>query len=72
MTFKEFLKKFNYDTISKIPLYNLLELFYDEGYKQGWKNGVKASPISDIWNDEEDGVWEKLYNKQKDESNKKA
>lgn len=60
MNFQEFFKTVDLDNQSL----DFYELFYDEGYKQGWKNAVEASPISDIWNDEEDGVWEAVYNKQ--------
>lgn len=54
--------------VGDIELVKVLEQVFNDGYKQGWKNAVDNSPISDVWLDkEEDEIWEAVYNKQNKE-----
>ena len=50
--------------VGDIELVKVLEQVFNDGYKQGWKNAVEASPISDVWNNSEDDIWDDIYTKQ--------
>jgi len=72
--FKEYINNINLESlfIGDVELVQILEKVYTDGYKQGWKNAVEASPISESFTDpEEDEVWEKAYAKWIEKENKK-